>query len=67
MNRVAHAYGRQIDPNFSGETPLHNAALAGNTVAIQWLLDPHNCQIDPNAVNKYGTSFRVPVSNVPQK
>ncbi len=57
MVAVVSAYKKAGDnaclPNNAGDTPLHLAALSSNSVAIDWLLDPLNCDIDLNLVNKY--------------
>lgn len=57
MNEIVKAYDKEgenaCSPNATGDTPLHLAALSGNTVAIDWLMDPLNCSIDPNYANKY--------------
>lgn len=54
---VTMTYGGEVYANYSGETPLHLAALAGNTVAIEWLLNPANCSIDPNLENKHACNI----------
>ena len=50
-------------PNNQKETPLHRAALAGNTLLVKRLLEwVHFVPMDPNATNKYSPFSSPPLS-----